>query len=86
MSEGSPGGTGGRVESLRSGTETAARVADVLLLFTRGPAALGVSEIARQLGLSKAVVHRILQSLASRSLVEVQHARSAADGQPGRRQ
>ena len=71
MSEGSPGGTGGRVESLRSGTETAARVADVLLLFTRGPAAVGVSEIARQLGLSKAVVHRILQSLASRGFVQV---------------
>jgi DNA-binding IclR family transcriptional regulator len=45
-------------------------VADVLALFTAGPAALGVSEIARELGLSKAVVHRILQSLASRSFVE----------------
>lgn len=52
-----------------SGTETAARVADVLLLFTSGPDTLGVSEIARELDLSKAVVHRILQSLASRSLV-----------------
>jgi len=52
-----------------SGTEAAARVADVLLMFASGPAALGVSEIARELGLSKAVVHRILQSLASRSLV-----------------
>lgn len=52
-----------------SGTEAGARVADVLLLFTHGPAAVGVSEIARQLDLSKAVVHRILQSLASRSFV-----------------
>lgn len=52
-----------------SGTEAAARVADVLLMFAGGPPALGVSEIARGLGLSKAVVHRILQSLASRSLV-----------------
>jgi IclR family transcriptional regulator, acetate operon repressor len=52
-----------------SGTEAAARVADVLLLFATGPNALGVSEIARELHLSKAVVHRILQSLASRSLV-----------------
>lgn len=56
----------------RPGTETADRVADVLLLFTRGPAALGVSEIARQLGLSKAVVHRILQSLASRGFVQAE--------------
>lgn len=52
------------------GTESAGRVADVLDLFTTGPAALGVSQIARELGLGKAVVHRILQSLASRSFVE----------------
>jgi DNA-binding IclR family transcriptional regulator len=51
------------------GTEAATRVADVLLMFTGGPAAMGVTEIARELGLSKAVVHRILQSLAARSLV-----------------
>lgn len=54
-----------------SGTEAATRVADVLLLFVGGPNTLGVSEIARELGLSKAVVHRILQSLTSRSLVGV---------------
>jgi DNA-binding IclR family transcriptional regulator len=53
-----------------AGTEAAGRVADVLLLFTQGPVALGVSEISRELGLSKAVVHRILQSLAARSFVE----------------
>lgn len=52
-----------------SGTEAAARVADVLLLFADGPSALGVSHIARELGLSKAVVHRILQSLAARGMV-----------------
>ncbi len=51
------------------GTEAATRVADVLLVFASGPAALGVSEIASSLGLSKAVVHRILQSLVSRSLL-----------------
>ncbi|WP_067669140.1 IclR family transcriptional regulator [Nocardia miyunensis] len=51
------------------GTEAAARVADVLLLFTDGPSRLGVSAIARELGLSKAVVHRILQSLATRGMV-----------------
>lgn len=53
------------------GTEAADRVADVLLLFARSDASLGVSGIARDLSLSKAVVHRILQSLLSRSLVQV---------------
>lgn len=52
-----------------NGTESATRVADVLLLFLTEPA-LGVSAIARRLDLSKAVVHRILQSLVSRSLIE----------------
>ncbi|HLU55667.1 MAG TPA: IclR family transcriptional regulator [Pseudonocardia sp.] len=52
-----------------NGTEAAARVADVLLLFTDGPESLGVSAIARQLGLSKAVVHRILRTLTDRNLL-----------------
>jgi DNA-binding IclR family transcriptional regulator len=52
-----------------NGTEAAARVADVLLLFTDGPASLGVSAIARRLGLSKAVVHRILRTLTDRGLL-----------------
>ena len=51
------------------GTEAAARVADVLLLFTDGPPVLGVSTISRELGLAKAVVHRILRSLQSREYV-----------------
>ena len=55
--------------AVTAGTEAAARVVDVLLMFTDGPATIGVTEIARQLGLSKAVVHRILQSLADRSFV-----------------
>jgi IclR family transcriptional regulator, acetate operon repressor len=48
------------------------RAADVLTLFTRvdGPD-LGVTEIASQLSLSKAVVHRLLTTLASKGLVEV---------------
>jgi DNA-binding IclR family transcriptional regulator len=54
----------------RAGTEAADRVADVLLLFARSDQPLGVSGIARSLGISKAVVYRILQSLVSRSLVE----------------
>ncbi|HEX3788558.1 MAG TPA: IclR family transcriptional regulator [Pseudonocardiaceae bacterium] len=51
------------------GTEAAVRVADVLLLFTDGPSTIGVSRIARELNLSKAVVYRILQSLATRGMV-----------------
>ena len=51
------------------GTETAGRVIDVLLLFTDGSDELGVSRIARELGLSKAVVHRILQTLVARGMV-----------------
>lgn len=52
-----------------TGTEAADRVADVLLLFTDGPSTLGVTRIARELGLSKAVVHRILQSLTARGMI-----------------
>jgi DNA-binding IclR family transcriptional regulator len=51
------------------GTEATERVADVLLLFTDGPPTLGVTRVARELGLSKAVVHRILQSLTGRGLI-----------------
>lgn len=51
------------------GTGATERVADVLLLFTDGPATLGVSRVSRELGLSKAVVHRILQSLTGRGLI-----------------
>lgn len=51
------------------GTEAAARVADVLMVFTDGPATLGVTAIARELKLSKAVVHRILNSLVDRKLL-----------------
>lgn len=53
------------------------RALDVLMLFTRSTTpTLGVSEIARQLDLSKAVVHRILAALRSRRLVDLdQHSR-----------
>lgn len=56
-----------------AGTESAARVADVLLLFA-GSGALGVSEISRELEFGKTVVHRILRSLASRNLVVFEEA------------
>ncbi len=52
-----------------AGTESAARVADVLLLFTDGPSPIGVSAISRRLGLSKAVVHRILRTLVDHRLL-----------------
>jgi len=58
------------------GTEAADRVADVLLLFGRSDDPLGVSRIARDLALSKAVVHRILRSLASRSLIQTAPGRA----------
>lgn len=57
-----------------TGTEAAERVADVLLTLSRVEHALGVSAIARELGISKAVVHRILQSLATRGLVQFEPA------------
>lgn len=57
---------------LDTGTASAARVADVLLLFLDCGGSLGVTEIARQLGLSKAVVHRIVVSLVSRGLLALE--------------
>lgn len=61
-------GGGGVAES--RGTESAGRVARVLLAFLTGPRTWGVSAIARELGLSKAVVHRILQTLVGSGLLE----------------
>jgi DNA-binding IclR family transcriptional regulator len=40
-------------------------------MFAAEPGPVGVTTIARQLGISKAVVHRILQSLVSRQLLAV---------------
>lgn len=51
------------------GTTSATRVADVLLCLAAADGPLGVTELARQLALSKAVAHRILSSLADRDLV-----------------
>lgn len=59
MSEGTPG----------RGVATIERAADVLLLFSRSDGTQGVTEIARELEISKAVVHRILTSLRERGLV-----------------
>jgi DNA-binding IclR family transcriptional regulator len=57
------------VATERKGTETATRVADVLMLFTDGPDSLGVTAIARSLDLSKTVVHRTLSSLVERGFL-----------------
>ncbi len=65
------------MQSISAGTEAAERVGDVLLCFARSDSAIGVSAIARELNISKAVVHRILQSLVSRSLV--QYSRESRD-------
>lgn len=59
------------------GTESNARVADVLLQFLGASQRLGVSAIARELGLSKAVVHRIVRSLVDRDLLEADPASRA---------
>lgn len=48
---------------------TAGRVVHVLSAFAQGHRQLGVSEIARVTGLSKAVTHRILQELSTNHLV-----------------
>lgn len=61
-------------KAVSTGTEAAERVADVLLAFSRGEGSIGVSKLARELFLSKAVVHRILQSLVSRNLVSFNSA------------
>jgi IclR family transcriptional regulator, acetate operon repressor len=51
---------------------TVERAVDVLMLFTRRRApTLGVTEIANELKLSKAAVHRILSSLRGKGLLEV---------------
>lgn len=51
------------------------RAADVLTLFSDSRLdSLGVTEIAQRLGLSKAVVHRILASFRSRGYIEIDDA------------
>lgn len=62
-------GTGPLSPPSPSGTTSATRVADVLLCLAAADRPLGVTELARQLALSKAVAHRILRSLADRELV-----------------
>jgi DNA-binding IclR family transcriptional regulator len=59
----------------RNSASTVERAADVLLLFASSAATtLGVTEIAQELGLSKAAVHRILSSLRNKGIVEIDPA------------
>lgn len=51
------------------GTVSATRVADILIYLLDHGGSGGVSEISRSTGISKTVVHRILQSFRSRELV-----------------
>lgn len=62
-----PRGRSGSREPAR--TRSVERAADILLLFASDSIELGVTEIARRVGLGKGTVHRLLQSLVSRGLV-----------------
>ena len=54
----------------RGSTTSVERAIDVLMLFTTSQGStLGITEIANDLGISKAVVHRILTSLCDRDVV-----------------
>ena len=53
------------------GVASVGRAADVLFCLGRGRGARGVTAVASDLGISKAVVHRILMSLLQRDLVAV---------------
>ncbi|MEO3943375.1 IclR family transcriptional regulator [Paenarthrobacter nicotinovorans] len=55
--------------STDAGTESARRVADILIALGDAYGPIGVNELARRAGLSPTVAHRILRALMSRSLV-----------------
>jgi DNA-binding IclR family transcriptional regulator len=62
----------GGVESGSATIATVERAADILMHFaTTAQNDFGVTEISEDLGLSKAAVHRVLASLRSRGLVEL---------------
>ena len=60
----------------RAGNAVAAieRASDVLLHFATGSADFGITDISNDLGLPKAAVHRIITSLRSRDLLQVNPA------------
>jgi IclR family acetate operon transcriptional repressor len=64
--------TGIKAESASQTIATVERAADVLALFARTQQPhLGVTDIAEELSLSKAAVHRILSSLRTRGFIEL---------------
>jgi DNA-binding IclR family transcriptional regulator len=52
------------------GTESARRVADILIAVSEARGPVGVNELARRTAMSPTVAHRILRALVSRFLVE----------------
>lgn len=79
----SDGGTERAASSTLSASMSIARTLDVLTLLSVDPRrSLGVTDIATEVGLSKAVVHRILTGLRSRELVYLGPDRKYALG-PG---
>jgi len=54
---------------IKPADSTTARVSEVLLAFAGASKPLGITDIARSTGLSKAVVHRIVQELCNSSFV-----------------
>ncbi|MGL3149021.1 IclR family transcriptional regulator [Microbacterium sp. A82] len=54
---------------IKPADSTTARVSEVLLAFAGAEKPLGITDIARATGLSKAVVHRIVQELCNSSFV-----------------
>lgn len=55
--------------AVKPADSTTARVSEVLLAFAGAEKPLGITDIARSTGLSKAVVHRIVQELCNSSFV-----------------
>lgn len=56
-------------QAVKPADSTTARVSEVLLAFAGAEKPLGITDIARSTGLSKAVVHRIVQELCNSSFV-----------------
>jgi DNA-binding IclR family transcriptional regulator len=52
-----------------AGPRAVERAADILIALAEGPDAMGVTQLARELGLSKGTVHRLLRSLLAKGLV-----------------
>lgn len=61
-------------------TTSTSRAAEVLLAFMDGDDRLGISDIARRLGLSKAVVHRIVTSYVEKRILIANRDRSYSLG------